>query len=444
MEGEPLAPAPGQRPGEPLPPPESLFAPVADCRRIVLAVSGGGDSAALLVLFDRFRRAAPAAPEAIVATVDHGLRPEAADEAAAVAALAARRGLPHRTLRVTAPPPASGLQAFARRERYRLLLSLVRAEGADALLTAHTLEDQAETVLMRLRRGSGLAGLAGIAPDGCMEDVRLVRPLLGVRRATLRAVLGAEGIVPLEDPSNDDPRFERVRTRRLLSLLEAEGIGAATLAATAARLARAAAAIDADVAALADRAVAVDPAGAVALDTGDAFRAAAEEVRLRLSSRILAFVGGAEHGPRLAALERLDRALAAGLSRPRTLAGCLVRPAGAGVLVHRETGRRPLPVLTLDPGEEATWDGRFRVALSARADGPVGVEALGEARARALLAAGVPAPLPAAALAGAAAAVSGGRIVAVAGLPAAAGEGAGAVAFRFARPPAFGGARNPA
>ena len=201
--------------------------------RLGVAVSGGPDSLALLLL-------APAALPGRVAaaTVDHGLRPAAADEARLVAALCAERGIPHETLTVSVDQNGDGLQAAARIARYATLEAWRQRHGLGLIATAHHADDQAETLLMRLNRGAGVGGLAGIrAANG-----RLVRPLLGWRRAELEALVVEAGIVPLRDPSNADPRFDRVRMRQALA--QASWISVASLAKSAANLADAAAALD--------------------------------------------------------------------------------------------------------------------------------------------------------------------------------------------------------
>jgi tRNA(Ile)-lysidine synthase len=178
-----------------------------DPGRVGVAVSGGPDSVALLLL------AAAACPGRVAAaTVDHGLRPASADEARFVASLCAARGIPHAILTPDAPIGGS-LQASARAARYALLEAWRAREGIDWLLTAHHLDDQAETVLMRLNRGAGVAGLSGVrAVNG-----RVLRPLLGWRRAELAGIVAAAGIAAIDDPSNADPRFDRVRMREALA-----------------------------------------------------------------------------------------------------------------------------------------------------------------------------------------------------------------------------------
>jgi len=176
---------------------------------IALAVSGGPDSMAMLAL------AATAYPGLVVAaTVDHGLRPESADEARMVAGACAAIGVPHATLRIAVPRDGN-LHGWARRERYALLIDWAAEAGAVALCTAHHADDQAETFLMRAARASGLSGLAGVRArnDG---PVPVVRPLLSWRRAELRGVAKKAALPFVDDPSNEDPRFDRTRFRRWL------------------------------------------------------------------------------------------------------------------------------------------------------------------------------------------------------------------------------------
>ncbi|MFO1150823.1 MAG: tRNA lysidine(34) synthetase TilS [Alsobacter sp.] len=223
----------------------TALAPLAGRRRLLLAVSGGPDSACLLHMLARWRRDHPGvALEA--ATVDHGLRQASADEAAAVAAWCGRLGLPHATLRWTGLKPRSGLQAAAREARYALLAAHARAAGADVLLTAHHADDQAETVLMRLAHGSGLRGLAGMAPLARRPGGLLhARPLLHLPKARLVATLAAWGEPSFEDPSNADPRHGRSRARALAPLLAREGLSPGRLLRLAERARRAEEALDA-------------------------------------------------------------------------------------------------------------------------------------------------------------------------------------------------------
>ena len=193
----------------------AAFDTLAPAGRIGIAVSGGPDSLALLLLAEAARPGLVAA-----ATVDHGLRREAADEAAMVFETCRALGIPHAILRVTVADDPAGVQAAARKARYAALGAWAIQEDIGALATAHHADDQAETVLMRLARGAGLGGLAGIRqsrPLGEALGVMLIRPLLDWTKAELEAVVAAAGIEPVRDPSNNDPRYDRTRARALLA-----------------------------------------------------------------------------------------------------------------------------------------------------------------------------------------------------------------------------------
>jgi tRNA(Ile)-lysidine synthase len=205
---------------------------------LAVAVSGGADSLALL------RLAALAFPGRVTAlTVDHRLRAASAGEAAGVAALCAQIGVPHATLLWPGPYPRGNIQAAARAARYDLLAGWCAEHGTGLLLTAHHADDQAETLLMRLARGSGSAGLAGIRPVRRLQaQVTLVRPLLGLRRAELAAIVAAAGWTGVADPANADPRYDRTAARALLATTP--WLDAGRLAAAATHLAAAEAALD--------------------------------------------------------------------------------------------------------------------------------------------------------------------------------------------------------
>ena len=207
---------------------DGLISPDA---HIGIAVSGGPDSIALLLLASAAR---PGRIEA--ATVDHGMRPESAGEAAMVAELCGRLNLPHRTLLADWPePPQANVQAAARAMRYRLLNEWAIERGLAAVATGHHADDQAETLLMRLLRGAGVGGMGGSrARRPLSEDVHLVRPLLGWRKSELEAVVREAGVMAADDPSNRDPKHDRSRIRQLLGA--ADWLDPARLAASAAAL----------------------------------------------------------------------------------------------------------------------------------------------------------------------------------------------------------------
>ncbi len=320
--------------------PEAAFADVlgalpSDLRAgpVGLAVSGGSDSLALLHLAAGWARQAGA--ELTVFTVDHGLRPEAAGEAAAVAEVSAGLGLPHRTLRWAAPRAG---QAAARDARHRLLAAALRSAGGRLLLTGHTADDQAETMLLRMRQGSGWYGLAGMRrlslspvwPEG--EGVWIARPLIGLGREALREGLRARGAGWSEDPSNLNPAFERVRMRRLLA--DRPGLTERVMACQRG-FARLRAAEDALLACwLADVQVGAGPVLSVRIAGCAPGRLA------RGLSVLIPLIAGHDRPPRSQAGERLALRLVDPVAafRGATLGGARLRPAGQGrVRIRPET-----------------------------------------------------------------------------------------------------------
>jgi tRNA(Ile)-lysidine synthase len=324
----------------------ALFDGLAGLRGLLLAVSGGSDSTALLVIAARWAKKRKRAPKLLAVTVDHGLRPEARREAAMVKRLARRLGVPHRTLRWRGRKPKTGLQEAARIARYSLLAQAAVRAGYEHILTAHTLDDQAETVLLRLARGSGLTGLAGMAhasalPVGAETAIFLVRPLLRIPKSRLVATLKAAGIGHSEDASNRDPRFTRARLRMLMPALAREGLDARGLMRLAMRMRRAEATIEFAVGA-ARAALAPGPwreRGPIVFDVAH-FRDLPAEVALRLLGRAVAQTG--DEGPvELGKLEQLYEVLRQ--SRPplrRTLAGALITLAAERLTIERAPARR--------------------------------------------------------------------------------------------------------
>jgi tRNA(Ile)-lysidine synthase len=408
---------------------DALFgALLAPFKRAVLAVSGGSDSMALMVLAARWL-ATGRAPEGLaveVATVDHGLRAGSAKEAAWVAERAKSLGFAHTTLVWGGNKPDSALQARAREARYALLVAHARAETPAAVVTAHTADDQAETLLMRLGRGSGLDGLAAMAPSRPLlpdGSVRLVRPLLGVSKGFLAALLREQGETWLDDPSNERLDFERARLRAAHDHLAALGLSNDKLALSAARLTRARDALehvtDARLAALVNF-----HHGVFASLDRTAWESEPEEIRVRLLARLLATFGGEAKPAQLSQIEAVVAALARGRPMAQTLGGCIVSQGRTTLRLYRELGHRALPELTLMPGEEVVWDWRFRVKYDADGDqeaapdGGVVVRPLGLA-AYATLRGGLPPKdrPPARAAAGLPALWSGEQLVAVPSLP---------------------------
>lgn len=351
-----------------------LFQPLAHAPALVLAVSGGPDSTALLVLAARWRAARKRGPELVAVTIDHGLRPESAAEARAVKRLARRFGVRHRSLRWSGQKPKTGLQQAARTARYGLLAAVARSARASHILTAHTLDDQAETVLFRMGRGSGIGGLRGmrgVAPlalapaarsaprpmldhagcsggmvqEGTRGALLLVRPFLEMPKARLIATLQTARIPYAEDASNRDPRFARSRLRELMPALAREGLDAGRIALFARRLQRAETALEAAVEVAAARVLRTPftNADALVLDA-ETFFALPAEIAIRLLARAVAKTG--DEGPaQLGKLEALYGVLvtarqAGSLRLRRTLAGAMVTLNKTGLTVERAPPRR--------------------------------------------------------------------------------------------------------
>ena len=312
--------------------------------RLGLAVSGGGDSLAMLHL-------AVAAGLAVRAvTVDHGLRPEAAAEAARVADICAGLGVAHDTLRWHWDGKGN-LQDEARRARRALIGAWAVGHDLWAVALAHTQDDLAETLLMRLARGAGVDGLSAMTPAWQEDGVTWLRPLLGVSRGRLRDWLSSRGLAWIDDPSNDNPRFDRVKARRTLAQLAPLGLAAPRLAEVAQHLAEARQALDWATDALWTRAV-QDHGTALRIDPA-ALGAAPPELRRRCLQRLLQQLAPADYAPRGAEMQRLLARVVAG--QGGTLAGCRFQALKSGLWAFREAEA----VGGLRAVQGQAWDGRW-------------------------------------------------------------------------------------
>ncbi|MCH7550780.1 MAG: tRNA lysidine(34) synthetase TilS [Proteobacteria bacterium] len=339
--------------------------------RVAVAVSGGADSLCLTVLANRW--AERRGGEITALTVDHGLRPEAGEETRRLGRWLDALSIDHRVLPWTGPKPLTGVQAGARRARYDLMNSWCREAGVLHLLLAHTRDDQAETLLLRLGAGSGADGLAAMSAIRETPDVRLLRPFLEVPKTVLVATLGAECQAWIEDPSNRDVKFARVRVRQAM---KAADIRTEALARTAHRFGRARAALEAAASQVLACSVRMHPAGFAHLDRAR-LEHAPEEVSLRALSRVIAAIGGRQHGPRLVKLERLHGQMFSAAANPAspapaspfagTLGGCrIIFQSGSGggkFLICREA--RGLPdSMSVHPGQRLAWDSRFNIRIA--------------------------------------------------------------------------------
>lgn len=319
------------------------------------AISGGSDSTALLVLLVNWARARGRAVRAV--TVDHGLRPESRDEAIFVGTLCRELGVLHDRLSWDRATLTGNLQDQARRARRRLIAGWARGLGIGTVALGHTCDDQAETFLMRLARGSGVDGLAAMAPAVEADGVTWVRPLLTVPRASLRAMLESRGIGWVEDPSNTDRRFDRVRARAALEQLEPLGLGRERLVATAARMARAREALDAAAATLEAECIEWGQFGEAAVSVTP-FGSALAELRMRVLAGVLCRVSGAGYRPRETSLGALcDLLSVGGIGAGTTLHGCVLRSHRGRIAIRREPGA----VAPRVPASSRCWDRRWRL-----------------------------------------------------------------------------------
>ncbi|MBX2806448.1 MAG: tRNA lysidine(34) synthetase TilS [Hyphomicrobiales bacterium] len=342
------------------------FACLAEYPALALAVSGGADSTALMLLVKRWlSRNLDHAPRILVLTVDHGLRPKAADEARWVAALAARLGFDHQTLAWRGEKPKTGVQAAARKARYSLMTACCRDHRIPALVTAHHSNDQVETFLMRLQRGSGVDGLASMPPRSRRNGVDLLRPLLLVTREQLRSFLSAQGQDWCEDPSNIDENFERIRLRTALGAANVPGVTPASLWLSAKRLARARTALERTTVEFLKAQLKLDNAGFGSISLA-ALLGEAEEIGLRALIRMASAFGG-RRALRLMKAENTYAKLSSGGSGA-TLAGCHFGVRNGILTASREYGRMSRIPVPVENG--ALWDGRFTVSVQTRETTP--------------------------------------------------------------------------
>ena len=341
---------------------QALSLAAAKNETLCVAVSGGSDSLAMLHLLHD----AGWVLEAV--TVDHGLRPEAGDEAEFVASACEAIGVPHTILTWQHRDIVGNLQDQARRARYALIRDWARQKGIRAVALGHTMDDQAETFLMRLARGSGIDGLSGMQRVRDDQGVIWLRPFLGARRVDLKAYLEARGITWIDDPSNADPRFDRVKARRALEQLAPLGATPEKIAEAASHLSDARRFLNDEARALFE-AHGHEDRGDVVLDA-PAYVEAHSEMQRRTLIAALRWVSGADYPPRASALAEVTEAAAAG--QQSTLRGCVLMP-GETLRITREHNA----VKDTRSPTDQLWDGRWR--LDGPHAGDLEIHALGDA-----------------------------------------------------------------
>jgi tRNA(Ile)-lysidine synthase len=335
-----------------------------------VAVSGGGDSVALLHLMHGFCTLHGTKVRAV--TVNHGLRPEAETEAQSVADFCERHGIAHDTLHWSGWDGTGNLQNEARKARYGLIAGWAKQHEISTVALGHTADDQAETLLMRLARRAGVDGLSGMAPRMTRHSVIWVRPLLRAGRTDLRDYLLHQNIKWIDDPSNEDPSFERVRTREALKVLEPLGIDAQGLAQVAGQMAEARKALNWQCFLVARDIVSID-AGAVVIEERQ-LRVQPDEIQRRLIVQALSWISGEEYPARRGAVSALMGAMRKG--QAGTADGCQLRRVGGEIWIFREYK----PVSAITAPLQDLWDGRWELTNEDTAQGFAGlhVGVLGE------------------------------------------------------------------
>ncbi len=370
----------------PISPSESrrLFALLGPFPQVALAVSGGPDSLALMLLATRWREAREDGPKLSVLTVDHGLRASAREEAELVGRMASALGLSHTILTwEKAEVPSASLQAKARIARYDLMAAYCHAHGIPALVTAHTQDDQAETFLMRLKRGSGLDGLTAIPEKGAWAGSASCVPCSMCRRRGLSqrsmrrvSLMSWTRATPIR--ASSVPGCGNARARSKLS-----GFAPDALALSARRLRRAREALDSAAHDFLALNSAMSEAGYATVDR-EALASAPQEIALRALAQVIAAVGGGEAPVQLAKLETLLAALEANPDKAHTLGRCRLHSVAGRLGFFREVRGGGLPVARLRPGERALWDNRFTIELGTEEPEAITVKALGDAGFQAL------------------------------------------------------------
>jgi tRNA(Ile)-lysidine synthase len=348
---------------------------------VVLAVSGGPDSLALLYMVSEWKkRRGSTAPSVSIVTVDHGLRPESGYEAEVVARHAAALGLTHTALRWEGVKPTQGIPNAARNARYKLLhaYALTLCVGSSvAVVTAHHQDDQAETVFMRLARGGGVDALAGMPSERALQEgspVRLVRPLLAFSKSQLIATLAARGVGWIDDPTNSNMNFERARVRQTL---EASGLDRATLATTARRMQEAREGLAYAKGLFKETLSLALNDGVYARLERKAFAAGPAILRQAVLADLIGTFGGATPQPEASEIEALARRLASADAPSSTLGGAQISAGERYIRVWREAGRLSLPEVFLTVGERQLWDDRFWVSFTGEPGTPISVRPLG-------------------------------------------------------------------
>jgi len=347
-------------------------------KSIAVAISGGSDSMALALLLGEYAKESGAQITAI--TVDHKLRVEAALEAKQVGLWLKKYGIKHHILCWEGEKKSSNIQAEARKARYRLMSDFCAVHNIKLLAVAHTCEDQAETVLMRLMRGSGVDGLSGISDSSDVFGIKLIRPLLGTKRAELREYLHNKSQKWIDDPSNENIKYKRVEVRKFIKASEEPELLTKRLVDTSAHMARAKDYIEQQIRKNLIGIFAFNEAGFYTIDR-NCFRNLHPEERLRSLAAALQHAGGQDYRPRFENLNQLhDNIISGNIGSGCTLWGCEISQSKKKheeniLYIYRETSLIAENI-AVQPNSQIVWDDRFICQIGAGGFGNLFIGAL--------------------------------------------------------------------
>ena len=336
---------------------DDLFSPLEDIRRIALAVSGGRDSLALMFLINKWLKNNKLEKDVVVLTVNHQLREESNAECAEVALIAQGYGFHHKILIWHHENIKTSIQERARNARYALMINYLKENSIDTLVTGHTLDDKIETFLMRLSKGSGLEGLKSIQTSRNLNGINLFRPLLIMTRDQTTKILLSENIGWIDDPTNDDEKYERIQIRNNISTLEKFNISKEMLQLTLNRLGRAHEVISNVTEKALREVLHFDSLGYVSLDY-DILKAYPYEIIIKVFEKALIYVNG-----KRVSLQSLERVCSEVIQtrKPKTINGCVIYTKKNIIHITREN--RDIESLNLKVGDLQVWDNRFTICL---------------------------------------------------------------------------------
>jgi len=353
---------------------DDLFSPLVDIRRIALAVSGGRDSLALMFLIKKWLGNNNFDKDVVVLTVNHQLREESNAECAEVALIAQGYGFHHKILIWHHENIKTSIQEKARNARYDLMINYLKENGIDTLITGHTLDDKIETFLMRLSKGSGLEGLKSIQTSRNLDGINLFRPLLNLTRDQTTKTLVSQNIGWIDDPTNADEKYERIKIRNNISTLEKLNISKDMLQLTLNRLGRAHEVISNITEKALLEVLHFDSLGYVSLDY-DILKAYPYEIIIKVFEKALIYVNG-----KRVSLQSLERVCSEVIQtrKPKTINGCVIYTKKNIIHITREN--RDIESFNLKVGDLHVWDSRFKICLKSFNEDFITIKNLGSSK----------------------------------------------------------------